>query len=106
MKHHQELILVKSSSPPVVEIDTEARAAYVRFRPEGTAVAKTVSVDQEGPVVAIDLDAKNDVIGVELIGVQEFSVKSLLHYAPVTMQKPELLQNARYVLADKEAVGP
>ena len=97
---YTEPIPVKVSSPPTVEIDTAAKSAYVRF--QNRKVAKTVSVDHPGKtVIAIDLDEKNQVIGVELIGVSEFSVRTLLLKVPITVSRPEILSQTRYVSATK-----
>jgi len=94
----RDILIVKSSNPPIVEIDSQARAAYVRFK--NTKVAKTISEDKEdGLIVAIDLDKDGDVVGVEIIGVSEFGVRELLLRAPVTAPKIDL-SKARYVAAD------
>lgn len=72
--------VVQSIEPPVVEIDSSIRAAYIRFR--RAKVARTVSRDTTGAIVAIDLDRNENVIGVELIGVKEFSITVLLRKIP------------------------
>jgi hypothetical protein len=63
MKHHNRII-VKSSTPPIVEFDGSIRAWYVRFSKR--KVARTLSEDKPGVVVTIDLDDRNEVVGVEL----------------------------------------
>jgi len=57
---------VQSDSLPVVELDTEAQAAYVRFR-EGKVV-RTQQVETEMVVVTLDFDEHGDILGLELIG--------------------------------------
>jgi uncharacterized protein YuzE len=85
---------VQSNDPPVVEIDSAARAAYIRFK--RTKVAKTISPETSGAIVAIDLDKNENVIGVELIGVREFSLAVLLKKLPFL--KAEVpVDRARYV---------
>ncbi len=100
MKTHHKIIAVHSSKPPVVEIDTESQSAYVRF--SDNRVVTTISESEEtGPLITIDLDQNKQVVGVELIGVQEFGIKALLHKAPVSVP-PELLDKARYIAARKQ----
>ena len=74
-------LIIKSSAAPTVECDWPSRAAYIRF---GKAkVSRTVSPEQPGAVVAIDLDAKGDVVGVELIGVKELSIHCFVKLIPM-----------------------
>ena len=80
MKHHNRII-VKSSTPPIVEFDGAVRAWYVRFSKR--KVAKTLSEDKPGVVVAIDLDDRGEVVGVELLGVKEFTIGMLQKFANV-----------------------
>jgi len=65
----------QAKGSPVVEMDTEAGAAYVRFN--RNPVAKTVVVEDEGFIITTDCDADGDVIGVEIIGVDEFTIDRL-----------------------------
>ena len=64
-------IIVKCKTPPTVEIDTEASAAYVRFR--RAKVAKTLRHSARWPIVTIDVDARGQVVGVEFVGVKKFN---------------------------------
>ncbi len=84
--------------PPVVEIDTEVRAAYVRFK--RTAVVRTEALDRPNIVVTVDFDRDDDVVGIELIGVDEFSVHKLLKAAKVTAENSDL-DRAKYVGAGR-----
>jgi hypothetical protein len=61
--------------PTVIEIDPSCRSVYVRFRT--TKVHRTVSDSKPGAVMAIDLDARGQVVGIELLGVANFSVNSI-----------------------------
>jgi uncharacterized protein YuzE len=89
-------VVIKSSAPPVVEIDTNAGAAYVRF--SSNKVSRTEEVEHPDAVVTIDFDNRNEVVGVELVGVREFSIKVLLLKVPITA--PHVNYNlARYVPA-------
>ena len=86
--------VVESAAAPVVEIDTAARAAYIRFK--RAKVVRTVSPDTCGPIVAVDLDRGTKVIGVELIGVREFSLTVLLKKLPF-MHVNAPIERARYM---------
>ncbi len=86
--------VVQSMEAPVVEIDSTARAAYIRFRK--AKVARTVSPETSGAIVAIDLDRNENVIGVELIGVREFSLMVLLRKLPF-LQANVPVEKARYL---------
>lgn len=89
--------LVKSSSPPTVEIDSCASSAYIRFQKSGK-IARTVSEENPGAVVAVDLDAVGNVIGVELVGVKEFSVAVLMSKAQIQAPKVDF-SRTRYIPA-------
>ena len=52
--------------PPIVELDSEAHAAYVRFSHK--KVVKTEPIITEGCVVTVDFDVDGEAIGIELIG--------------------------------------
>jgi len=98
MKTHHKIIAVQHhSQPPVVEIDTESQSAYVRFS-DNRVVATISDSEEPGPIITIDLDKDKQVVGVELIGVKEFGIKTLLHKAPISVP-PELLDKARYIAA-------
>jgi uncharacterized protein YuzE len=85
---------VQSAEAPIVEIDSTMRAAYIRFK--RAKVAKTVSPETSGPIVAVDLDRNENVIGVELIGVREFSLTVLLRKLPF-LRAEVPVHRARYV---------
>jgi len=99
MRVHREMITVRSSMPPVVEIDTESQSAYVRFSEK--RIVKTVAPGgAAGSIITIDLDQNNHVVGVELLGVQEFGIRTLLDKTSISVP-PELLAKARYIAAQK-----
>jgi uncharacterized protein YuzE len=103
---HPNVILVSSRTPPTVEIDTGALAAYVRFKRVGAKVTRTLELSRPGAIVTIDYDREDEVIGIELLGVREFSIGKLLQKAQV--QTPNIdLNRARYVGAGRAlaAVG-
>jgi hypothetical protein len=89
--------IVQSNEAPVVEIDTAARAVYIRFR-KGK-VARTISPSARGVVAAIDIDSQERVVGLELLGVCEFGLETLLKKVPsLTVNAP--IAEARYVAAE------
>lgn len=96
----QSIIHVKAKNPPIVELDSSAHAAYVRF--SSKRVSQTKVVTEEKCTVTIDVDSDGEVIGVEFVGVQEFQVGCLLKMAGVTIPKP-MLDRASYVPAKLQA---
>ncbi len=93
-----EHILIKSSTPPVIEIDQTCAAVYVRFK-QNAKVCKTVAQTKPGGITcAIDFDEKNEVIGVELVGVKEFSVSKIKKLLPTGTNKINF-QKARFTEA-------
>jgi uncharacterized protein YuzE len=93
----QRRIMVTTQRPPVVELDSEAQAAYIRFTHH--KVARTQPVLTEGCIVTVDFDAKDEVIGIELVGVTEFGVGPLLKKAGMTARPKRVLEKVRYVPA-------
>ena len=73
------------SRPPTIEFDLSVGAWYIRFR--HSKVAKTLCDERPGVVATVDLDSKNEVIGLELIGVREFSIRQLRRISPIDMSK-------------------
>ena len=73
MKTEIQQFVVHNTTPPIIEVDTEAAAIYVRFK--HTKVAKTVSRPSSSMILAIDLDLKNEVVGIEAVGVKEFGIR-------------------------------
>src|SRR6185437_14319082 len=100
MKATGHIYLVKSSRPPTVEIDTEVKAAYVRFSTNKIAETREVAA-QERCMVAVDLDGKGQVLGVELIGISSFEIKCLLKLVPISVTRPEILERTRYISANE-----
>ena len=86
--------------PPTVEIDTEATAAYVRLT--GAPVVRTEPFANAQGLVMLDFDADGGVVGIEIVGQSEFSIRELLKFVPVTAND-ETLARTRYVAADLQA---
>jgi len=81
MEHVNKVRFKAPTKAPVIEFDQSVGAWYLRFR--DTKVARTISEDKPGYVAAIDLDAHNRVVGLELIGVREFTISWLKKAAPM-----------------------
>jgi uncharacterized protein YuzE len=100
MNRESHILRVRSASPPSVEIDHEARAVYVRFK--RTPVAHTIERESEMMTITIDIDSKNDVVGVEAVGLTQFSLEKILEQAQV--QTPNVdLGRARFSMVPAEA---
>lgn len=89
--------VITITAPPVVEIDTEATAAYVRLR--AGMVARTKPFESGQRLVTLDLDSEGQVIGIEVVGQHEFSIRELLKSLPVRASDT-VLNQTRYVTAD------
>ena len=87
-------IRVENTRPATVEIDSVARAAYVRFKK--SKVHRTACVPAKGCIITADYDRSGEVVGVEFVGIQEFSIKVLLKKASVDAPKIDL-SRTRYV---------
>ena len=95
MQHVNKLQFIASGTPRI-EFDLSVRAWYVRFKT--TKVTKTISEDKGGVIAAIDLDANNHVVGVELLGVREFSLQVLKKVSAVDTSEIDFAK-ARFVHA-------
>ena len=92
--------VIPITAPPVVEIDTEATAAYIRLRE--AKIARTEPFASERGLVMLDFDATGAVVGIEVVGQQEFSIRELIKLVPVKTSD-DVLNQTRYVAADLEA---
>src|SRR4051812_8261301 len=92
--------MIPISAPPVVEIDTEATAAYIRLL--DAKVARTESYGSEKGLIMLDFDGDGNVVGIEIVGQQEFSIRELIKQIPV-QASDAVLNQIRYVAADLQA---
>jgi uncharacterized protein YuzE len=92
--------VIPITEPPIVEIDTEATAAYIRLR-QGS-VARTEPFASERGLVMLDFDVQGNVIGIEVVGQQEFSIRELIKLVPVRATAT-VLDRTRYVSAKLQA---
>ena len=74
--------MIRSSRPPIVEVDGQACAFYVRFK-SGVKVARTIARRVTGMHLAVDVDDRGEVIGVEVVGCRELVIRSVLQKADV-----------------------
>lgn len=95
---HKNIIHVKSKNPPVVELDSSAHAAYIRFSNDKVAQTHVVAVDH--CLVTMDANEAGAVIGVELLGVAEFGIHSLVEKAGIRGVSQEMIRNTRYVASN------
>jgi uncharacterized protein YuzE len=73
-------LVVRAKAKPVVEIDPTCHAVYIRF--SSARVQKTLSDNRQGAVLTVDLDARNQIIGIELIGVRNISIAEIRRVLP------------------------
>ena len=92
--------VIPITEPPVVEIDTEATAAYIRLR--DAKVARTKPFGSGHGLVMLDFDADGNVVGIEIVGQQEFSIRELIKLVPVRTTE-SVLDRTRYVTAKLQA---
>ena len=92
--------MIPITEPPVVEIDTEATAAYVRL--SAAPVARTEPFASASGMVMLDFDAADNVIGIEIVGQTEFSIRELIKAVPVRVSE-SVLARTRYVSAKLQA---
>ena len=92
--------MIPITEPPIVEIDTEATAAYVRLRE--APVARTEPFESASGLVMLDFDAADNVIGIEVVGQMEFSIRELIKAVPVRVTEG-ILARTRYVSAKLQA---
>lgn len=94
-EHHH--FSIGSKTPPTVELDSAARSVYVRFKK--TAVAKTVPQHSEHMHIAVDLDSSGQVVGIEAVGITNFTLHALLKSASVKAPNMDF-SRARFETSD------
>lgn len=78
-------LVVTSDKAPSVEFDPSCGAVYVRFT--SNPVHKTLERESDDVVITVDMDKDGEVIGIEGIGFDEFSLHQLLQSAGVTADR-------------------
>jgi uncharacterized protein YuzE len=90
-------IVVYTDEPPTVEIDSTVPVAYIRFNHR--EVASTREVESDDVIITVDLDSSDRVIGVELVGVEQFNIAELAERAHIIGIPDEFLRRTHYVPA-------
>ena len=67
---------VQIEAAPVVEIDTEAPAAYIRV--SQNLVSRTIVLRDDKILSTIDLDASGKIVGIEVVWRPEFGIEKLI----------------------------
>jgi len=98
MRHLNRFRCKAPTRPPTIEFDLSVGAWYIRF--SNARIVKTVSEEKPGVIFAIDLDSKNEIVGLELIGVREFSIGLLRKIAPIDTSKVDF-DKAKFVHASR-----
>ena len=93
-------LVTRSKRSPTVEIDTEASAAYVRFK--RARVARTVRHSSKWPIATFDLDARGELVGVEFVGVKRFDLAYLLKHVGINLPA-QTVAHASYVSAEVDS---
>jgi len=88
MNSVKHVLLVNSSKAPVVEVDAHFGAVYVRFSDK--SVARTLERCAEGPVITVDLDRNGEVVGIEGLCFEEFTLSGILRKANVKADHVDL----------------
>jgi uncharacterized protein YuzE len=73
-----------------VEIDNSSHSVYIRFKT--AKIHKTLSDDRENRVLAIDVDLRGEIIGIELVGIQDFSISQIRRRLPERLKKIDFEQ--------------
>jgi len=74
-------LIISSNKPPTVEFDPECGAVYVRF--SDRKITKTVERPAGDMIVTVDLDKSENVVGIEALCFDEFTMERLLKVANV-----------------------
>jgi hypothetical protein len=91
---------VLTKETPIVEISGEGSCTYVWFN-RSAKYAKTVT-KSTWPVLNIDLAENDEVIGIEAVGIKEFTLRRMLQQAGVKVPE-KMINDARYIHADVPA---
>jgi len=84
---------------PVVVIDSDAGAAYVKL--SESPVSSTLNL-KEGEVMAnLDLDAGQRIVGLEVVGTHEFNLARLIEISGIGEYfTKDIIDRAQYVRSD------
>ena len=91
---------IRSNRAPVVKLTGEGSSVYIYFQP-GAKVAKTVN-KSTWPVLNVDLASDGSVVGVEAVGLPEFTLNYVMEKAGLKIP-PSMARQARYMHAEMTA---
>jgi uncharacterized protein YuzE len=83
------------TTSPVMEIDSSCHAAYIRFTRE--KVYKTLSYDTAPAIVTVDIDIRGQIVGIELVGVENISISQFRSILPENLKHLDF-DDARWAL--------
>ena len=67
--------IIRTQKPPkYIDFDSDVGAVYVYYKNRSTKVAETQSLSD---YVNIDFDSKGELIGIEVIGISQISLKEI-----------------------------
>lgn len=92
-----------NAKPTSIEMDPTCHSVYIRFKT--TKVERTIADMKPGPVMIIDLNAKGLVIGIELVGIREFSISAIRRRLPERFRGMDF-DNTRLVQAASRQQEP
>jgi hypothetical protein len=91
---------VEHDFTPVVVIDSESGSAYVKFA-DGK-VSTTVNLREGDITVNIDLDVGQRIIGLEVVGVEEFNLAGLIAISGLDGYfMKDTIDRAKYIRSDR-----
>ncbi len=88
MKTDIDHITVNSAVTPTIEVDNEVGAVYVRFK-QGKVV-RTIVRPCTTMHIAVDLDAKGGLLGIEAVGMRQIVITQILKLAAVSAPRLNL----------------
>lgn len=87
-------LVVRGVPIPTLELDPDANAVYIRF--SKAKVVKTIPDERQGrgTILAVDLDSKGEMVGIEVVGVKTFSLRAIRRALPERWQRDIDLDSA------------
>lgn len=101
MKIEEHNFVIRNPKAPVVEVDTEAMAVYIRF--SNKKVARTIPRESNAMIIAVDLDSAGEVIGIEAVGIKEFGITKLVEVVKKASGRNVDFMKSRFIPAGMAA---
>ena len=93
-------VCVRGVNPIEVRLDPFCSSAYIKLR--NGKVHRTIAREDAWAMVVVDVGDDSSIIGIELVGVRDLSVRGIRHSLPAQLRDIRL-EGARFVSA--EVVG-